>query len=185
MGNSNSEPEDRVFYETPIRNDLEYRVYNNSSANYHFEYDQDQIERQRKEAYQQALADKLYQQEQVAKIQREQIRKQRMKELEMLQELQDEQYEREQRMQELEEEERRIQDKQYRIKQQIQKVEEADQGFAELLHLTNVVKLELDKINQEKRNEPKVEYNIKLKENLVSLNAFPPKVKHTPHSRTP
>jgi hypothetical protein len=91
MGNVNSEPEDRVFYETPIRNDLEYRVYNNSSTNYNYEHNQDQMARQRKYEYQQALADrKIQEKHELAKTLRETKHrieqmlkdKQRMQELE-------------------------------------------------------------------------------------------------------
>jgi hypothetical protein len=52
MGNSNSESDDRFLYETPIRDDLEYRVYNSSTNNDFQDWEQHQhqirMERQRK-----------------------------------------------------------------------------------------------------------------------------------------
>jgi hypothetical protein len=145
MGNSNSEPEDRVFYETPIRNDLEYRVYNNSSANYHFEYDQDQIERQRKEAYQQALADRKTQDKhELAKTLRETKRR-------IEQTLKDKQ-----RMEDWEE------------KEELKKVSKL---FLDDLDVINAEKRNEQRHHKTQRYHPKFEEE---EQNLPSLNAYRP-----------
>jgi hypothetical protein len=57
MGNSISESENRVLYEAPIRDDLEFRVYNSSTNNNlsSWEQHQDQIRMERQRKFEKAL----------------------------------------------------------------------------------------------------------------------------------